>query len=199
MTSVSRVKKAVSTISAGIQFAHIKTPLMKIIKNAHSLLDDVAKNETGRDSLAIRIHKPGGLHAQWSMPWQALLEKNELQTLITQLSQTDNPSLTNGWLMRAFDLFSVLTNKGELSEGITEQSLNALISQEYLHSGIVFSEQDKSKNKQLADGTIKDLLSICKKIKRISDAGENYQQQQVGYQADAIKVVRFLATKGVQD
>lgn len=192
-------KKAVSTISAGIQFAHIKTPLMKIIKNAHSLLDDVAKNETGRDSLAIRIHKPGGLHAQWSMPWQALLEKNELQTLITQLSQTDNPSLTNGWLMRAFDLFSVLTNKGELSEGITEQSLNALISQEYLHSGIVFSEQDKSKNKQLADGTIKDLLSICKKIKRISDAGENYQQQQVGYQADAIKVVRFLATKGVQD
>jgi CRISPR-associated protein Cmr2 len=194
-------KKAFSTISAGIQYAHIKTPLMKIIKNAHSLLDDVAKDETGRNSIAMRIHKPGGLHAQWSMPWAKLLsDDNALNLVVNELSQTDNITMTNGWLMRSFDLLNELKDSaGNLV--VDEEALKALITQEYIHSGTLSGNQ--ATQKANAQKQVGQLISLCKKIKRTTDAGvpEQFNDDDgcQGYQADAIKIVRFLATKGVQD
>lgn len=63
-------KVATATISAGIVYAHWKQPLRQILEQAHRLLDDVAKRNTGRDSLAIGIMKGSGLNAQWSAPWE---------------------------------------------------------------------------------------------------------------------------------
>ena len=190
-------KKATSTISAGIQFAHIKTPLMKIIKDAHSLLDDVAKDQTGRDSLAIRIHKPGGLHAQWAMPWTPLLEADTLNKVVAELSKSTNITLTNGFLMRSFDLLTeLMDSKGDLV--VDEDVLIKLITQEYVHSGLL--NGDKKKQKEIASLQVTQLMAVCKKQKRVvDDKTVKVTFDQLGYQADAIKVVRFLATKGVQD
>ena len=190
-------KKATSTISAGIQFAHIKTPLMKIIKDAHSLLDDVAKDQTGRDSLAIRIHKPGGLHAQWSMPWTPLLKDNALLTVVDELSKSTNVTLTNGFLMRSFDLLSeLMDSNGDLV--VDEEVLIKLITQEYVHSGLL--DGDKKRQKEIAALQVSQLMAVCKKQKRVvGEKSCDISFEQQGYQADAIKVVRFLATKGVQD
>lgn len=70
-----REKTARATISAAIVYAHWKQPLRQVLERAHHLLDDVAKNQTGRDALAIGIMKGSGLNAQWSAPWQFVRER----------------------------------------------------------------------------------------------------------------------------
>ena len=65
-----------TSISAAIEFAHMNMPLTKVLSDAHRLLDDVAKDRCGRDSLAVRVWKPGGKALEWAMPWEAACEKD---------------------------------------------------------------------------------------------------------------------------
>lgn len=58
-----------ATLSATVLFAHVRLPLSAVISEAHRLLDDVAKDENGRDSLAVGVLKSGGLNCQWVTTW----------------------------------------------------------------------------------------------------------------------------------
>lgn len=57
-------------ISAGLVFADWKTPLRQVLREAHRLLDDVAKEATGRDALAVSVWLASGNACQWSAPWE---------------------------------------------------------------------------------------------------------------------------------
>ena len=59
-----------ATLSAAVVFAHIRLPLGTVIDEAHRLLDKVAKDDNGRNSLAVGVLKPGGLNCQWVTTWE---------------------------------------------------------------------------------------------------------------------------------
>lgn len=58
-----------ATLSGAIVHAPWKFPLRRVLTTAHHLLDDVAKERTGRDALAIGIVQGAGLNAVFSAPW----------------------------------------------------------------------------------------------------------------------------------
>lgn len=58
-----------ATLSAAVVFAHVRLPLAESLAEAHRLLDDVAKDGNGRDSLAAGVLKPGGPYCQWATTW----------------------------------------------------------------------------------------------------------------------------------
>lgn len=60
---------AEATLSAAVVFAHVRLPLRAVLDEAHRLLDAVAKDGNGRNSLAAGVLKPGGLHCQWTTTW----------------------------------------------------------------------------------------------------------------------------------
>jgi len=62
--------KPEATLSAAIVFAHIRLPLGHVLVEAHRLLDDVAKEGNGRDSLVAAVLKPGGAYCQWVTTWE---------------------------------------------------------------------------------------------------------------------------------
>ena len=64
-----QAEKLVGTISAAIVFAHYHLPLSFVMAESGRLLDDVAKTQNGRNSLAVAVHKPGGLHLEWASRW----------------------------------------------------------------------------------------------------------------------------------
>lgn len=64
-----------ATLSGSIVYAHYSTPLRQILDTAHRLLDDVAKEATGRDSLAIGVLKGDALVCEWSAPWAHLHDR----------------------------------------------------------------------------------------------------------------------------
>ncbi len=59
-----------ATLSAAVVYAHVRLPLRSVLHEARRLLDDVAKDGNGRDSLAAAVLKPGGLHCQWTTTWR---------------------------------------------------------------------------------------------------------------------------------
>lgn len=65
------------SISGSITLAHHKTPLKEIIKEAHPLLDEVAKNGQGRNALAIRLKKRSGGKRDFAFKWNAKNEYDE--------------------------------------------------------------------------------------------------------------------------
>lgn len=60
---------ASATLSAAVVFAHVRLPLRAALDEARRLLDDVAKERNGRDSLATGVLKRGGLHCEWTTTW----------------------------------------------------------------------------------------------------------------------------------
>ncbi|MFW6106647.1 MAG: type III-B CRISPR-associated protein Cas10/Cmr2 [bacterium] len=66
------VKRDSATISAAIVYAHWRYPLRQVLRTAHELLDDVAKDRTGRDSVALGIVLGSGLNTVWSVPWSVI-------------------------------------------------------------------------------------------------------------------------------
>ena len=58
-----------ATLSAAVVFAHVRLPLSTVISEAHRLLDTVAKDENGRNSLAVGVLKSGKLNCQWVTTW----------------------------------------------------------------------------------------------------------------------------------
>jgi CRISPR-associated protein Cmr2 len=68
-----------TTISAAIEFAHVKMPLGKVLGDSHHLLDDIAKEGAGRDALAVRVWKQSGMALEWAQPWEIVIQNGEIQ------------------------------------------------------------------------------------------------------------------------
>ncbi len=103
------------TLSVAVLFVHYRLPLSDAIRSSHELLDDVAKEETGRASLAIAVHKPSGPAAQFSAPWAWWHEKVGARSRIELLpvfvaSDEFNAGsgLTRSYLYKVRDLFERL-------------------------------------------------------------------------------------------
>lgn len=58
-----------ATISGALVFAHFHVPLRHVLREAHRQLDDVAKEENGRDSLAVCVLTQGGVTRRWVSTW----------------------------------------------------------------------------------------------------------------------------------
>lgn len=117
--SFPSVSDDVSTISGAIVFAHWTFPLRQVLAAAHHLLDDVAKDQTGRDALALGIILGSGTSALWAAPWEAVLGEAEgshaLQSVIddfgTDESEKELPEFNASYLYHLREQFSRLFDK----------------------------------------------------------------------------------------
>lgn len=57
------------TTSGAILFAHTKHPAGLLFRDLHDLLDRKAKHEAGRDALALRLDKRGGVPVEVALRW----------------------------------------------------------------------------------------------------------------------------------
>lgn len=58
-----------ATLSAAVVFAPVRHPLGAVVAEARRLLDGVAKDANGRDSLAAAVLKNNGTHCRWATTW----------------------------------------------------------------------------------------------------------------------------------
>lgn len=206
-----------TSLSGAIEFVHIKTALTKVLKDAHQLLDDVAKDGRGRDALAIRVWKPGGLQLEWAQPWEvALSSQNSKQlegncpTVLEEIAkafqkieekQEQFASKFFYKIRERFDLLNPVKDKdGKYAPSILkpEQAVDLLV-MEYLNSWGNTKDKDIHKAKEL----VAKLLKQCHPIKRDPDHqpaewlpihGKDINM----WKADGALLVRFLARKGVE-
>jgi CRISPR-associated protein Cmr2 len=202
------------TISAAIEFAHIKMPLTQVLKDAHNLLDEVAKEQTGRDALAIRVWKGGGLQIEWSQPWEIALIPEKDKTYLEQLTQEfqtineKDDQFSNKFFYKVRERFSLLNpldkkdcelrchdaNKEQM-----EMATN-LLAVDYLNSGKTKISELKNAQERIdkAKDAIRPLLNQCVSVKRTAEKEPKDWEYNSCLKADAALLVRFLAQKGVE-
>ncbi|MFZ1389068.1 MAG: type III-B CRISPR-associated protein Cas10/Cmr2 [Thiolinea sp.] len=208
-----------TSISAAIEYAHIKTPLGKLLGDSHKLLDNIAKDQHGRDSIACRVWKPGGLQMEWGMPWDKALDDDNRMILDAIADQfragkddknDEREQFASKFFYRIRERFDLLnpTNVGEdpifdVRDGEGFDKAVSLMAMEYLNSGVTKANQIKTMEQ--ARGIIKPLLTQCRHVvRKVQDDTKSKPQigyeveTKYGFKADAALLVRFLAHKGIE-
>lgn len=178
-----------STLSGAIQFTHIRTPLTRVLENAHQLLDQVAKDQVGRDAIAVRVWKPSGLAVEWAMPWQhALNDQSEVKIvqLAKQFAEQSNESnaFSNSFFYR-FE--NVLERFPEADLTV----LTKLVAMEFSHSFAPLKREPDLPQ-------LFSLLEQCQNWQR-ADAEQPFSiNKSQPLTAEGAMLVRFLAQKGIE-
>ncbi|NKB77110.1 MAG: type III-B CRISPR-associated protein Cas10/Cmr2 [Gammaproteobacteria bacterium] len=204
-----------TSISAGISFVHIKVALNKVLSDVQKLLKNIAKDKTGRDALAVQVVKPGGVAAQWSMPWELALEgtgdKAELALIrLAELLNKDEETIgESGQLSNQFlykiqeriELLNPLDGEDPLFVGdidvmqVPRKTSVELLSSEYLSSGIREHLPKGVDPMGHAREIVGPLLQQCTERRSL---GEGEFSETGTITMDAALLMRFLAHKGVE-
>ena len=195
-----------TTLSGAIEYVHIKIPLTKALFDAHHLLDDIAKDKTGRDSIAVRVQKPGGLTLEWSQPWEIALDKKGV--VIDQLAeqfrkeQTGDALFSSKFFFKIRERFDLLNPAVNQQGAITHPAILKhekeedidLMCMEYLNSGA-----SNLATMQQAKTVIAPLLTQCRRVTRDINIDNKDKWKKSNFlRADGALLVRFLAHKGVE-
>lgn len=185
-----------ATISAAIVYTHYKAPLQGVLKYAHYLLDDVAKDAKGRDSLAIGVWKTGGPVLEWAAPWQIIQGSGDA-TIIEQLALEfkgkgeDVASSSFLYKLREhYDRIGRFSGNPEENKEIFRKLLVA----EYLKSE---SRENEFEMNHQVEKRIETLVNLCLSSWRDQDHTLHYAEGD--FRSDGALLVRFLAKKGEEN
>ncbi|MBW7877064.1 MAG: type III-B CRISPR-associated protein Cas10/Cmr2 [Candidatus Cloacimonetes bacterium] len=181
--------KIIGSISASLVFANLRSPLRTVLKEAHRLLDDVAKEKNGRDSLAIAVWKSGGLQAEWACKWNDnLVGKNQvIQEILNAMGKNVENRLTVSSLRKLMQLLQKLSGHGNWKVGDTITHAFGDNLKDLIYSEIVQTEERlQQKNVPVREEQAAKLLKLLKAPKL--DHGQ--------IQLDILPIIHLLNSKG---
>ncbi len=151
------------SISGAIIIAHHKQPLKEVVQESHSVLDSIAKEKSGRNSLAIRLKKrSGGSRDMW-FKWD---DKNIFSSSQKSFHESFMAVVSNaGVKLSSSLLYKIESLKQSIEPLVNDISANKelilkLFEYEVAHS--IFSKKEQmAKARELAE----DLAGICIKVK----------------------------------
>lgn len=209
-------EKVYSTLSGAINYCHIGTPLTQVLMDSHQLLDDVAKDGTGRNALSVRVHKPSGQAVQWSLPWDKVMDNKSVSLLNEKLGltisdntpviealalamnqqKTDDKNVSifsTGFFYQMRDLMQMLDKMAWTNN---EQASKLLLA-EYLQSGNFRKIDDKQQQELIAIFDI--LLDQSRDYRSKIDDGKAKIDENSGKKltGDAGILLRILGQKGL--
>jgi CRISPR-associated protein Cmr2 len=181
-----------ATISGAIVYAHFNTPLQLVIRDSHILLDGIAKDSTGRDSLAVRVWKGSGPVLDWSCPWEVLLDDGKPLLIYKVIKGFggEEPKFSTSYFHNINRLISYLDKEARRDRELLEK---------LLYAEFVKSQESKKVDKDVfhkqAEDKVNALLDICLQSKR--EMG--IVKKNIGpFKFDGAKLIKFLVTKGVE-
>lgn len=105
------------TISAGVLFAHTKQPAGLMFRDVDHLLNDVAKTGEGRDAIAVRLAKRGGVPVEMAFKWDGGGDKPFIDLIAEIAAAVRGRDLSSGQIFRLMDdariLYEVMGNSNE--------------------------------------------------------------------------------------
>ncbi len=203
----SAVAKGEATLSAAVVFAHARLPLSSVLREAHRLLDDVAKDGNGRNSLAAAVLKRGGLHCEWVTTWVRGPDGDEDRAvaLLDQLKSAlvynaTEPGLSSSLIYRIRDTLSMLCGWdswrpgewGAVPDGIEIEPF--LRAETFRSLDIRMDEHAAERAESLASRVV-GLLSPARNPQPAEGGGDRITEAGV----DALLLARFLADPDDQE
>tara|TARA_R110002167_G_scaffold366450_1_gene597498 strand:- start:4143 stop:6170 length:2028 start_codon:yes stop_codon:yes gene_type:complete len=208
--NAASTKPIETSLSGALMYCHYKSPLARNLAKAHPLLDDIAKDQCGRNSLAVQVWKPGGLHCSWSTPWQTLEDRSRVQGLNSLVADLIAEKKKEGRFARKFffkleELVNTLgldcTTKAEAEAGKIENqsdllqpgNIKSLFRAAWAHTGKNINELPPQLPDQLLALTE---VWVRKTPSDSHDRNETTQPvNQNRFSTDALKLLHFLTTE----
>jgi CRISPR-associated protein Cmr2 len=175
-----------ATISGAVIFTHYSIPLRQVIAQAHYFLDEVAKDQTGRDAIAIAVIKPGGETCRWAGKIEHFKSENQegncFQPLIDSFNEEDRvDSLSSKYLYNLRQRFAALE---EDAGSFGKDDLTDLFTAELVHGKISKKPPEAEKQRARARAVIDKLVAVC------------YDDEAKQLDFDGVRLMRFLALGG---
>lgn len=134
------------SISAAIVIAHHKQPLREVLKDAHTVLDGIAKRKAGRNALAIRLKKRSGGDRDFFCKWDDMNPFMSGETVLHSFREVANSigdALSTSLVYRLSSLKDGISPmKSDMAAN--RERINRLFAYEVGHSGLLDKEQKKS-------------------------------------------------------
>jgi CRISPR-associated protein Cmr2 len=186
-----RLNEIEATISGTIVYAHYSTPLAAVYREAHQVLDGVAKERTGRDSLAVSVWKRAGRVLTWSAPWDIVKvgSENIFDTLVNSFQDDNgkNRELNSSFFYNLRSRFEILT--GQSKNLLSDSDIEAILVAEYIRN------RERECSREEARERMKKLLQVCGRYWR--DEKGKLRKAEGILVFDGALLVKFLAEKGV--
>jgi CRISPR-associated protein Cmr2 len=179
------------TLSASIVYTHYKNPLTAVLRQSAHYLDEVAKKENGRNSLALAVAKPGGVAAAWVSVFEdtdgAIRQLNT--TAQSGLGTSGDAGLSGGFFhtLRQNYLPLFMDAGNHATEFVGDDILRSILIAEIKKQ---FGGEFKSQQKA---GALADEALLILRPKTGHEKGGGKQQ---GVAFDGGLIVRFLSTEG---
>ncbi len=194
-----------ATISAGLVFASHRVPLRSVMREAHSILDGIAKDENGRGSMAVSVLKGSGRYCRWVSSWKgAVSPENEvvLERLAKNLSEKpDGIEASSSFFYKSRELLLMLAGEQRWSPGMFFDlshlgglDIETLLQAEYLNA-LEHRSEITEEVRDSAVRYVRDLLSVSRRHR----GPEHERATGKEICADGMLLVKFLSQKGVQE
>lgn len=190
-----------TTISGAIVYAHYTTVFTEVYTEAQRLLSKVAKDETGRDSLAITIWKRAGRVITWSAPWEVVLKKepNIFSYFIKRFGK-DKENYNNEERQEFTTSFIYNLQSRIIPFKLDEDSSMTIEEKVSLFTDLITAEYLKSRSRKIdqkeARVLIQELLPLCQKWWR--DENGKIQSKVESLELAGLFILKFLLQKGVE-
>ncbi len=195
------------SLSGAIVIAHHKQPLKEVIRTAHYVLDGIAKDKSGRNSLAIRLMKRSGGDRDLWFKWEEeniFATTDKIKTCRESfLFVIDNAGekLSSSLLYKIenlkgsfepilFDLSNGGYKRKEIDSSVKKMIVD-IINYEVAHS-IYSRKEDAEKAKLLSEA----LAGICIKIAKEND-GKVFAAEE-WFTPEAAIIANFMANGGMK-
>lgn len=181
-------------ISGALVFAHYREPLRRVLRYAHHLLDDIAKERTGRGALAVGLVQSSGVGAEWSAPWEVVrggapgvsVPLRELAAGFGEGGRFNPTYLYN--LRRTFARITD-PESGKLGVDLPEDLIAAVAAAEYRRS----RERQGDSSTRPDPDVVRRLMPLLRRWHR----REGVVADPKSFHFDGVRVAAFLARMGV--
>jgi CRISPR-associated protein Cmr2 len=192
------------SISAAILICHHKQPLRGALEEAHRLLDNHAKNKTGRDAFAIRLKKRSGQARDFTAKWQKPNFFAETGSVLDSFKKVQaaylEGLLSSSLIYRIPELETmvrtVLPADKQISEKQKQQILQ-IIAYEIEHSGSLQNIYPGAKNKKHRLIIAKEIAASVADITICRDENAGKKGEWI-FNGEASVIARYLAKGGNQ-
>ncbi len=185
---VGYIDQEKATISAAVLYSHMSVALGTVVRDAHDLLDKVAKRRTGRNAFAVRIWKRGGPIVTFAKPWSSGSGKwtDELE----KLKEAFEDDYSSKFFYHLRELFGVLEPPHEKTGNVnifsSDKQKTQLLTSEYMKS------RERSLSLEEAEEKVKRLVNLCRQKRKCAN-GDIIEC----LDADGVMLLRFLENKEI--
>ena len=183
-----------ATISAGLVFSHYHIPLSTVMRETHHILDDVAKDQNDRGSIAVSVLKNSGKYCQWTVTWDRLTDekgRDRIDDLVFKVQEGPQKQFSKSFFYGMRDDLAVLSGDQILKPGSYLKLIEGLdplplLTAEYMKSRERTASREEVSREE-AEERVRALLELSYKAHKTNGIDKTVLSP------DATMLIKFLS------